>query len=319
MVGLLLYAWLLAGGALLIAAVRRLDEALGLALMASLPRPVRPRALLQRLPGGPDHVARARRGRRISGLARRVRPAPDGGRARPRRAGTTSAGSGRKRPVSVRAAWALVGVLFALIAITLPELGSDPWRFRPGERRPPGPARPARACGRRGVGRGHRACRGLRRGAPLRRSGGAPDRPAAALAELGRHCARADRRRAPDGALDAAPARPARLHRALVLHERLDLPDRARRRSPARPRQPLRARLPRVRARALLHTRRQRLGAGARARGGARALRLLSGRSAHGSSAGSSCPSRSTTTGCWSCSPRSRCSRPPCSSALRSV
>jgi O-antigen ligase len=34
-VGLILYAWLLAGGAVLIAAVRRLDEALGLALMAS--------------------------------------------------------------------------------------------------------------------------------------------------------------------------------------------------------------------------------------------------------------------------------------------
>jgi hypothetical protein len=33
--------------------------------------------------------------------------------------------------VSVRGAWILVGVLFALIAITLPELGSDPWRFRP--------------------------------------------------------------------------------------------------------------------------------------------------------------------------------------------
>jgi hypothetical protein len=33
--------------------------------------------------------------------------------------------------VSVRGAWVLVGILFALIAITLPELGSDPWRFRP--------------------------------------------------------------------------------------------------------------------------------------------------------------------------------------------
>ncbi len=27
--------------------------------------------------------------------------------------------------------WALLGVLFALVAIALPELGSDPWRFRP--------------------------------------------------------------------------------------------------------------------------------------------------------------------------------------------
>jgi hypothetical protein len=40
--------------------------------------------------------------------------------------------------VSRWGAWALVGVLFALVAITLPELGSDPWRFRPGEVDPQG-------------------------------------------------------------------------------------------------------------------------------------------------------------------------------------
>jgi hypothetical protein len=33
--------------------------------------------------------------------------------------------------VSARSAWALLGVLFVLVAITLPELGSDPWHFRP--------------------------------------------------------------------------------------------------------------------------------------------------------------------------------------------
>ena len=45
-------------------------------------------------------------------------------------------------------AWALVGVLFALVAITLPELGSDPWRFRPGEVDPQGPLAPlVRAAG----------------------------------------------------------------------------------------------------------------------------------------------------------------------------
>jgi hypothetical protein len=45
-------------------------------------------------------------------------------------------------------AWALVGVLFALIAITLPELGSDPWRFRPGSVDPQGPLAPlVRAAG----------------------------------------------------------------------------------------------------------------------------------------------------------------------------
>jgi Glycosyltransferase family 87 len=50
--------------------------------------------------------------------------------------------------MSVRAAWALTGVLFALIAITLPELGSDPWRFRPGTVDPQGPLAPlVRAAG----------------------------------------------------------------------------------------------------------------------------------------------------------------------------
>jgi Glycosyltransferase family 87 len=50
--------------------------------------------------------------------------------------------------VSVRGAWALVGVLFALIAITLPELGSDPLRFRPGSVDPRGLLAPlVRAAG----------------------------------------------------------------------------------------------------------------------------------------------------------------------------
>jgi Glycosyltransferase family 87 len=44
--------------------------------------------------------------------------------------------------------WALVGVLFVLVAITLPELGSDPWPFRPGEVDPGGPLAPlVRAAG----------------------------------------------------------------------------------------------------------------------------------------------------------------------------
>jgi hypothetical protein len=44
--------------------------------------------------------------------------------------------------------WALVGVLLVLVAITLPELGSDPWRFRPGEVDPQGPLSPlVRAAG----------------------------------------------------------------------------------------------------------------------------------------------------------------------------
>jgi hypothetical protein len=44
--------------------------------------------------------------------------------------------------------WALVGLLFVLVAITLPELGSDPWRFRPGDVDPQGPLSPlVRAAG----------------------------------------------------------------------------------------------------------------------------------------------------------------------------
>jgi Glycosyltransferase family 87 len=65
----------------------------------------------------------------------------------------TATGVEGARPVdrellSPAGAWALVGVLFALIAITLPELGSDPWRFRPGSVDPQGPLAPlVRAAG----------------------------------------------------------------------------------------------------------------------------------------------------------------------------
>jgi hypothetical protein len=45
-------------------------------------------------------------------------------------------------------AWALLGVLLALVAIGLPELGSDPWPFRPGRVDPEGPLAPlVRAAG----------------------------------------------------------------------------------------------------------------------------------------------------------------------------
>jgi hypothetical protein len=50
--------------------------------------------------------------------------------------------------VSQRAAWALLGVLLAIVAITLPELGSDPWPFRPPSIDPQGPLAPlVRAAG----------------------------------------------------------------------------------------------------------------------------------------------------------------------------
>ena len=44
--------------------------------------------------------------------------------------------------MSQRAAWSLTGVLFALVAITLPELGSDPLHFRPPSVDPQGPLAP---------------------------------------------------------------------------------------------------------------------------------------------------------------------------------
>jgi 4-amino-4-deoxy-L-arabinose transferase-like glycosyltransferase len=47
-----------------------------------------------------------------------------------------------------RGAWVLLGVLFGLTAITLPELGSDPWPFRPPQVDPQGPLAPlVRAAG----------------------------------------------------------------------------------------------------------------------------------------------------------------------------
>jgi hypothetical protein len=53
-----------------------------------------------------------------------------------------------REELSPRGAWALIGVLFVLVAITLPELGSDPWRFRPGTVDPQGPLSPlVRAAG----------------------------------------------------------------------------------------------------------------------------------------------------------------------------
>ncbi|MEA2402260.1 MAG: hypothetical protein QOK00_2663 [Thermoleophilaceae bacterium] len=54
----------------------------------------------------------------------------------------------RDERLSPAGAWALIGVLFALVAITLPELGSDPWHFRPGTVDPQGPLAPlVRAAG----------------------------------------------------------------------------------------------------------------------------------------------------------------------------
>jgi hypothetical protein len=67
-------------------------------------------------------------------------------RARAPEAAAPVVGAGER--VSAFGSWALVGVLFVLVAITLPELGSDPWRFRPGSVDPQGPLAPlVRAAG----------------------------------------------------------------------------------------------------------------------------------------------------------------------------
>jgi hypothetical protein len=53
-----------------------------------------------------------------------------------------------RETLGVGGAWVLLGVLFAIVAITLPELGSDPWHFRPGTVDPQGPLAPlVRAAG----------------------------------------------------------------------------------------------------------------------------------------------------------------------------
>jgi Glycosyltransferase family 87 len=62
--------------------------------------------------------------------------------------GTEEARPDVREALGPSGAWVLVGVLFALVAITLPELGSDPWRFRPGTVDPQGPLAPlVRAAG----------------------------------------------------------------------------------------------------------------------------------------------------------------------------
>ena len=131
-IGLVLYAWLLAGGAWLIVQVWRRDETLGPRARDCLRRAVRARALLQRLPRGPAHVARDR----------------DSGRLLLAAGGEAKAGAEGGDRVTQREGWILTGVLFVLVAITLPELGSDPWHFRPAHVDPQGPLAPlVRAAG----------------------------------------------------------------------------------------------------------------------------------------------------------------------------
>jgi hypothetical protein len=54
----------------------------------------------------------------------------------------------RAGAISHAAWWALLGILVAIVAVTLPELGSNPWPFRPGAVEPQGPLAPlVRAAG----------------------------------------------------------------------------------------------------------------------------------------------------------------------------
>ena len=252
-VGLVLYVWLLVGGVRSIAGVYRSERALGLALGASLlalfvhalfysgflEDPLTWMVLAVAagwlMRPGPPEPSPAERARARAARAGRRR---GGGHAMSRFTGERL---GRLEALG------LITVLLALVTVTLPELGSDPWRFRPGAIDPSGPLAPlVRAAGEEwdvGIARAAAFLAALLCGAAaltlLRERTwprGAGDR------------ARAGRGRAARGALHPAPAGPARLHRAVVLHERLDLPDRAERRSGAGRREPLRPRLPPSRA-----------------------------------------------------------------------
>ena len=81
---------------------------------------------------------------------------------RPAAAGARQAAASPRETLDSRGAWALVGVLFGLVAIALPELGSDPWRFLPPSVDPQGLLASAGAGGGRGMGRGHRPGGGVR-------------------------------------------------------------------------------------------------------------------------------------------------------------
>ena len=124
-------------------------------------------------------MARARGRRRLAVVA-----GSSAQRGRARRASGWSRPRDRDR-LSPAGAWVLIGVLFALVAITLPELGSDPWHFRPGTVDPHGPARAAGAGGGRGVGPRHPARVLLPRRPAVRRGRDAADRAPARLVEAG--------------------------------------------------------------------------------------------------------------------------------------
>ena len=272
-IGLALYVWLLVGGARTIAAVGRLEPALGLALGAVAAGALRARAVLQRFPRGPAHMGGAGGGGRLPHLdppRRRRRTARP---RRPRRDGPLGRTGGSPATPCSRCS----GCCWRCWRSPCPSWAPTPGRSS--RRRDAAAGSSPRSCARQARS-GTWASRA--RPASWRRWRW---RCVAALALRTREdwpawvgTALARRRGArAAAALDAAAGGPARGHRAVVLHQRLDVPDRDRRRPAAGRRQPLRPRLPRLGHGALLHLRRHGRRARTRARGLARALRLLPG------------------------------------------
>ena len=276
--------------ALLIWRVTRRDQALGLALGASLLGAVRARALLQRLPGGPAHVARARPGAAAYSAA-------------PARRREPTAGGRRRVTAALDGPWILSGVLLALVAITLPELGSDPWHFRPAAASTAGAARAAGARRRRGVGPRHRPRVGA--SSPRCCAAAAAIAAAHALAAGAARAGPASRWCSPSGCCWPLPSTLLQLGlrdstAPVVLHERLDLPGRAGRRPRARTADNPYGHDYRTPGLERFYTRDGSVSERVREKEVALApLRLLPRRGAERRACGGCCRSRSTTTGCW--------------------
>ena len=202
--------------------------------------------------------------------------------------------------------WLLLATLGVLVAITIPELGADPWPFMPAAVHPHGLLGPlVRVADREwdlGILRSTAVLAGL-----LVALAAAATLAHPLLAALGRDRAPGRRLRDAARARGAPPGRAPRRDRALVLHERLDVPDRDRRRPrPARP-QPVRPRLRELGARALLPGGGGR-GSGVRPRGET-PLRLLPGHGADRGRVARPPAALGRLPASSSCSRRSRCCR----------
>ena len=162
-------------------------------------------------------------------------PSPGSCSGSPRASSSRGPSRRRRRRVSGsridrRAAFGVLGVLGALVALNVPALGSDPWPFRRLRSRATACSGPSSAPP---TAAGTSASSAPRPSSPACSSPRSPSlgwraqawRPWVLVAA----CVGGDR--AHRRARDAAPGRPARRLRAVVPRERLDLPDRARRRS----------------------------------------------------------------------------------------